>query len=266
MPRCVSHIPPDFLYFESLTVSRGDIIYSINSATKPVFPPLRSHETYIEAVRLWATSPSRKPVQKLGSRFWNLQDHGMTDALLQVLDAMASVTIAIDHYLKGKPDCLTVGVIARTRTAIQKRLLLLPPDDELGIIPSSNPCLYEACRLAGLIFGIAVVFPIPNTYDVLRTLSQRLKASIEKSEICESESLKVQYVLLWMLILGGIAALDKAERPWFVSRLAKLVRALEIDWNSVEGILERFLWLESACSPGGQLLWFEVVEFMDSTV
>jgi hypothetical protein len=111
-----------------------------------------------------------------------------------------------------------------------------------------------------------VVFLIPNTYDVLRTLSQRLKASTEKFEICRSKSLKVQYVLLWMLVLGGIAALDKAERPWFVSQLVKLVRALEIDWNSVEGILESFLWLESACSLGGQLLWSEVIEYIDSTV
>jgi hypothetical protein len=190
----------------------------------------------------------------------------MTDAMLQVFDAMASVTIAIDHYLKGKPDCLTVGVIARTRTAIQKRLLLLPPDDELSVIPLSNPCLYEACRLTGLIFGVAVVFPIPHTYDVLRTLSQRLKASIEKFEIFGPKSLKVQYVLMWMLIIGGIAALDKAERPWFVSELVTLVRALEIDWNSVEGILEGFLWLESACSAGGELLWSEVMEVIDSTV
>ena len=57
-----------------------------------------------------------------------------------------------------------------------------------------------------------------------------------------------------MLILGGIAALDEAERPWFFSQLVKLVKALEINWNSVERILESFLWLESACSPGGKLL------------
>jgi hypothetical protein len=238
----------------------------MNLASKPIFPPLQSRENYISAVRAWATSPSRKFVQKLGSKFWNLQDHGMTDTMLQLFDAMGSLTIAIDHYLKGKPDGLTLGEIARTRTGIQKRLLLLPPDEELGIMPLFSPCLYEPCRLTGLIFSIAVVYPVPKTYAMLRSLSLRLKASIEKSEISRSRSSEVQYVLLWILMLGGIAALDKAERPWFVSQLAALVRILEIDWDGVEEILESFLWLESACGSGGRLLWSEVMEYRDWTV
>ena len=266
MSRFVSPIPADFLYFESVTTSRQDILNSINTASKPIFLPLQIHETYITAVRAWATSPSRKFVQKLGSKFWNLQDHGMTDAMLQLFDAMGSLTMAIDHYLKGEPDGLTLGEIARTRTAIQKRLLLLPSDEELSVMPLFSPCLYEACRLAGLIFSIAVVFPVPKTYATLRTLSLRLKVSIEKSEIVRSRSSEVQYVLLWMLILGGVAALNKAERPWFVSQLVALVRILEIDWDGVEEIMENFLWLESACGSGGQLLWSEVMEYRDWTV
>jgi hypothetical protein len=262
----VSHIPVTFLYFELVTDARGDIIFSMNSASKPIFPPLRRHETYITAVRAWATSSSRKFVQKLGSKFWNLQNHGLTDDMLQVFDAVGSVTIAIDHYLKGEPDAPTVGVIARTRTAIQKLLLLLLPDEELNIIPLLSPYLYEACRLAGLIYGIAVVFPIPKPYDMFRTLSQRLKFYIEKFGICESQSLEVQHVFLWMSMLGGIAALDKAERLWFVSQLVRLIGILRIDWDSAEEILESFLWLDSACGSGGRRLWAEVVGSMDSTV
>jgi hypothetical protein len=264
--RFVSHIPTDFLDFELVTTSREDIITSMNSASKPTFPPLRSHETYITAVRAWAISPSRKFVQNPGSKFCALKDHGMTDATLQLFDAIGSLTIAIDHYLKGEPDGLTVGEIARTRTAIQKLLLLLPQDEELSIMPLRSPCVYEACRLTGLIFGIAVVFPMPNTYAMLSTLTLRLKASIEKSEISRSRSSEVQYVLLWMLILGGIAAMDKMERPWFVSQLVALVRILEMDWDGVEEILENFLWLESACGSGGRSLWSEVMECVDSIV
>jgi hypothetical protein len=267
VPRCVSHfIPADFPYFVSVTTSRGDIIVAMNSDAKPIFRPLQSHEPYITRVRAWATSPNRKFVQKLGSKFWNLRNCGLTDEMLQVFDAIGSLTVTIDHYLQGKPNALTVGVIARARTAIQKRLLLLPSDDELSTSPLSSPYLYEACRLTGLIYGIAVVFPIPKTYDLLKTLSQRLQASIEKFEIYRSKSFEVQYALLWMLMLGGIAALDKAERLWFVSQLVRLVRILRMDWDSIEEILESFLWLESACGPGGRLLWSEVMEFIDPTV
>jgi hypothetical protein len=262
----VSNIQPIILYFESVTVSSGDIIYSMNSDCKPFFPPLQRHETYITGVRAWATSPNRKFTQKLSSKFWNLQDHGLTEAMLQLFDAMGSLTIAIDHYLRGKPDGLAVGVIARTRTAIQKRLILLPSDEELSIIPLSSPCLYEACRLTGLIYGLAVVFPLSNTYDMFRTLSQSLKASIENFEIHRSEAVEVQHVLLWILVLGGIGAFEKPERDWFVVQLAGIVRRLEIDWDGVGEILENFLWLESACGPGGRLLWAEVMLFNASAV
>jgi hypothetical protein len=71
---------------------------------------------------------------------------------------------------------------------------------------------------------------------------------------------------LWILILGGIAALDKVERPWFVSQLGTLVKILEIDWDGIEEILESFLWLDSTCGSGGRLLWSEVMEYMDWTV
>jgi hypothetical protein len=61
-----------------------------------------------------------------------------------------------------------------------------------------------------------------------------------------------------MLVLGGIASLDKPERVWFVERLARLAAMLDVDWCEVKEILGTFLWLESACGDGGKELWGEV--------
>jgi hypothetical protein len=110
-------------------------------------------------------------------------------------------------------------------------------------------------------FSIAVIYPIPNTYDGLQTLVWELTASLEATDI---ESLSVDYsgVLLWILVLGGIGALGRPQRPWFVSNLALInVKRLKLDWEGVENILKRSLWLESACSPGGRRLWGEVMSF-----
>jgi hypothetical protein len=94
--------------------------------------------------------------------------------------------------------------------------------------------------------------------DVLQTLVRQLIASLEVADI---EYLSVDYseVLVWILVLGGIAAMSKPERPWFVSKFALVdVKILKLDWDGVEDILKSFLWLESACSPGGRRLWYEV--------
>jgi hypothetical protein len=183
--------------------------------------------------------------------------------MLEVLNCMEAITIAIDHYLQGTPGGLTLGQIVRTRTGIQKRLLVLPTAKELNINTTvlSCPDLYECCCLTAMIFSIAVIYPIPNTYDVLQTLVRQLIASLEVVDI---EILSVDYsgVLLWILVLGGIAALGKPERPWFVLNLAlNSLKRLKLDWDSVEDILKSFLWLESACSPGGRRLWGEVMSF-----
>jgi hypothetical protein len=207
---------------------------------KPVFPPLRFHEQYIATVKKWAIASRPSSLQPLGK--------------------------AIDHYLHGKPGGLTLGQIVRTRTGIQKRLLLLPTAKELNIgintniTPSSRPNLYECCRLTAMIFSIAVIFPIPSTYDVLQTLVRGLITSLEVTDI-ESYSVDCTRVLLWVLVLGGIAALGKPERPWFVSNLVLFAERSKLDWDGAEAILKTFLWLESACSPGGRQLWDEVMVF-----
>jgi hypothetical protein len=233
---------------------------AVNGFTKPILPQLRSHENYISAVKVWATTQYRNPVQTLASAFWHLQDYGITDSMLQVLDGMGALTLAFRHYLQGKPGGLTLGQLVRTRTAIEKRLLMLPGGDELNIATMIAPNVYECCRLTAMIFGVAVVLPIPNTYDVLQLYVTRLKAAIEESHLdtLSSQYANLSELLLWILMLGGIAALDKPERRWFVSQLALLVDKLRVDWRGVEGVLETFLWLDSACGPRGRELWAKI--------
>jgi hypothetical protein len=183
--------------------------------------------------------------------------------MLEALECMEAMAMAIDYYLKGKAGGLTLGRIVRTRTGVQKRLLLLPAagDLNINITSSSHTNLYECCRLTAMIFGVSVIFPIPNTYDILQTLVQGLTASLEVMEI-ENHSEDCSGVLLWMLVLGGIAALGKPERPWFVSNLALVgMERLKLDWDGVEAILKAFLWLESACGPGARQLWDEAMCF-----
>jgi hypothetical protein len=233
---------------------------AVNGFTKPILPPLRSHENYISAVKVWATTQYRNPVQMLASAFWRLQDYGITDSMLQVLDAMGALTFAIWHYLQGKPGGLTLGQLVRTRMAVEKRLLMLPSGDELNIPTMITPNVYECCRLTTMIFGVAVVLPIPNTYDILQIYVAHLKAGIEESHLdtLSSQNANLSDLFLWMLVLGGIASLDKPERRWFVSQLALLVDKLRIDWRGIEDILETFLWLDSACGPRGRELWAKI--------
>lgn len=191
-------------------------------------------------------------------------ENGLIPELLDVLDSLEATTTAIDHYLEGRPNSLTIGQIVKIRTAVQKRLLWLPRRKDLPTTSSSAPTLYECCRLTAVIFSIAVTYPIPNTYNILQGLVREVQVEIERLEIqsCGEDSLKF---LLWVLTLAGIAALGKPERSWFVMhmRLVRMRTSILDTWNSLEDVLRSFLWLESACSPGGRVLWDEVASLVE---
>jgi hypothetical protein len=245
-----------------LIVVRGDIISSTNSLAKPRFPPLRIHTASIPSLKAWAISPPRPAIQTQASAFQSLKEYGIIEPMLQVLDSIGAFTLAVDYYLQGKPFGLKLGAIGRMRTAVQQRLLLLPTAEELSIPSSSSkpkPNIYECCRLTALIYGVAVVFPVPNSHSVLQELVRRLVIVIGVLDI-RTFGVELGGVLLWMLVLGGIAALDTPERHWFASQLAWIVRRLDIDdWEGVEDVLGWFLWLDSACGEGGRLLWSEAM-------
>jgi len=241
----------------NVPINSGDIIAASNNLSKPLFPPLPSVGPWIEQLTTWAKAPIHFPIQHLGRGFLNLQKYGLTPEAIYIFDAMASTTVAIAHYLRGKPGGLTLGQIAKARTVVHQRLLLLPSFSELEGV-QDNPSVYEACRNTASIYAIAVIFPIPNSFHPFQTLVKRLKSCIESGGV-EKEAC-LSNLLLWVLVIGGIAALDKPEREWYVSKLILLIRRWGAwEWESVERNMGEYLWLESACGLAGRRLWAEVM-------
>lgn len=236
----------------------------LNLSEGAVFPPLKIHQTHIASIRRWAAEVAQ---QKPASAFRQFREDGISSDMLDCLDGIAALSLGIDRYEQGDSNGITLGRIVRTRLAVQKQVLMLPAASKsteqhysIEIPESRAPSLYECCRLTALIFSVAVIFPTTNQFSVLQRLVRELKAELEGMDmnIIPPDALNV---LLWTLVLGGVAALGKPERLWFTLQLKIVGEArLKLDsWKSVEQILETFLWLRSACSPGGRQLWHEVM-------
>ena len=207
----------------------------------------------------WAISPPRLPILQVGRGFRDLQGY-ITETAILVFDAVAALTIAIEHYLEGQPVGLSLGALSKMRTAVQYRLLSLPSCTELEKVPLVEPHLYEACRLTALIYGVAVVYPIPNSYKALQKLVQLLQDSLKAFSVEQLGAASLD-MLLWVLVIGAIAAFEKPERPWYIAQLAKRSKEwTSYDWEKVEEKMTLFLWLESACGSGGRIVWTEVTE------
>jgi hypothetical protein len=151
----------------------------------------------------------------------------------------------------------SLALLADQRNFTHHRLLSLPhhPISETDPTPD---LLYESTRLATYIYSLLVTFPFyPNMapFDEL--------ASLLKSEVSVLDTLDLfvneTRLLIWILVMGGIAAIDTVERLWFVSMLRELIVSVGVsNWEEMRDLLRCFLWLESINDVDGRVLWGEV--------
>jgi hypothetical protein len=231
--------------------SSSDILGSTQHLSKPYWPLLRRTISTDE-------TPIVSP-RKLGKGFEALASFGINNDAANVLHSMVDLTIIIDSHCRGIKPILDLNVFAEKRNAIQHRLMSLSTGDELEDGEICSVCLYESIRHAAVIYSIAVTFPLPPISGIFRKLARRLKDIMETSKFDPCWQL-CPNTLLWMLILGGIAASETLDRTWYVRNLAALSGALNFtEWKDVAEEVENYLWLESACDAGGRSLWNEVI-------
>jgi hypothetical protein len=136
--------------------------------------------------------------------------------------------------------------------------LSLKKGDELDYGEVTSPCLYESIRHAAIIYSAAVTFPIPASTGIFQRLASLLENVLEELKLDPCWQLCPK-VLLWVLVLGGIASSDTVHRSWYVQHLVAVSDTLNLlMWDEVVGELANYLWLESACDTGGRLLWQDV--------
>jgi hypothetical protein len=187
----------------------------------------------------------------------------ITEQMAQVFQAVKSYTSAIDGYQDRSLTEPGICQISNMRNFVQCQLLSLPSVLKLGPgVPLSRP-IYESCRLAGMIFGIGVIFPLPSQTAPFAALANFLQAElcgIDIVEFLNEEDSVVTGVLIWILTLGGIAAAPGSEeKAWYTRALSHVIIVSNLStWPDVKPVLQKMLWLDSACDFAGQQLWGEV--------
>jgi len=194
---------------------------------------------------------------ELEDGFMRLCDIGFTTELAEVYQAMKTYLSMVKRYEKSS---IIDPHMCDHRNIVQYHLLsLLPAKDFNEEFRQTHP-VYEACRLAGLIFGVGVIFPLSAQTAPFQTLVIQLQAELKSSDM-ESRwrSRDSIGVLFWVLTLGGIAATGYPERTWFVATLGRFISCSGLSsWQDLKQVLELMPWLDSACGNGAQQLWDEL--------
>jgi hypothetical protein len=194
----------------------------------------------------------------LGTGFPRLLFSGLDELFLSTIVAIVDLTVIIDCHCRGVKLIEDQTKFIDQRNAVQHRLLSLPSGLELkeGAVKSTS--VYECTRLACMIYGSGVTFPLPSVTGVFHRLASTLKTELETSRAdpCWLFSSKA---LLWILVFGGIAARGTKERSWYVQNMLTVTSVMKlVTWKAISTELKNFLWLDSACDSAGQELWSEV--------
>jgi hypothetical protein len=192
------------------------------------------------------------------SGFRELTPLGLTEEALGVFRDMRRYNALLEKYCDGDMWTYTRMELIDMRNAVQHRLVSLPLGSDLGDVTMQQVGIYECCRLTVLLYACAVTFPLPTSLEWDRNLVGGIQQTLENLSL-ESWPVYPSDFHLWVLMLGGIAAFQKAERSWFVGTLRSLAWRKELcDWSQVLPVFKSFLWLDRACEAGGMSLWDEV--------
>jgi hypothetical protein len=93
--------------------------------------------------------------------------------------------------------------------------------------------LYTACCLASLIYVSVALREIPPRAGFFNTLIERLTAVVQSIDIVGSCAMYPK-ILLWILGTGGVAALGRKQRGWYVKKLAAFCQDRNIyEWHAM---------------------------------
>ena len=132
---------------------------------------------------------------------------------------------------------------------------------------SDDAALDTACCLAASIFVDCCFRDLGFHANAIGILVTKLKTACEPLLQLQYETLEDETdgratlaKLLWLFTFGGIAAVGRPERTWFVEQLVHVCSALEItSWEEMEEILSCILWNAKWEVPRGSL-WESIVE------
>ncbi|OAP57263.1 hypothetical protein AYL99_08001 [Fonsecaea erecta] len=245
-------------------ISYSGVIQASRTLTQPVFPFVPLTDDGDRTATLWGMLGMRPSELRDEFTYSSLFDLGLTTDLAVVWVAMQRYEHGVEMFVDGALPDLDLARLCDRRNLIQHTLLSLPSHIDLPSAARSQP-IYEPTRLAILIYSLTVIFPIPAQTAPITILTRQLKTALRESDMRSSwsSSHQAQRLLMWILVIGGVAARDvPEERLWFIAALGRLSAQLGIKRfeDLKKTVLKRILWLDRACDDAGKRLWAEILE------
>lgn len=189
----------------------------------------------------------------------------LPDDLKDVLHNMRDYNTVINLYSQGLIPQLELAVIADRRNYIQFTLISLPSIREIHGQFIKTHRTYEPTRLAAMVYSLLIIFPLPAANRPFPRLAMMMANALSEPDVNPLTSSLWQgsrELLLWVLVVGGMAAKHTPHREWFANTLGEAIRNPDgsvSTWEDVKAVLTGIMWMDSVCDMGGQAVWTDAM-------
>jgi hypothetical protein len=147
-----------------------------------------------------------------------------------------------------------LGFLLDVRNATLHRLCCLGPLNEQSENTTVDVTLYEAIKLAAMIYCHGVLLAIPPHNGWLAQQSALLRDILRLGHRCLThEACRDAY--LWVIFVGGIVSRDATEGPFFEKLFQDMLQYYGTGWQAIERNLSAFIWTDLACKLEAQAFW-----------
>lgn len=236
----------------------GDLLSASYRLSKPIFPSFWKDE--IASLFQSPAHPflSSGVPSNCGIGFRTEIPSGLPVEAATAFSELAIVDQTMEQCRNRNPSDRDMRQVVDVRNRGHHRILSLPAWEELDTFDQRihDRTAYEGCRLTVLLYSNAVVFPIPPHSGYPGSLLEQIVALLT-AEVVERWRIEAWSLLVWMLVVAGIAALETEHRGFFERTLVSVIegqpqRALRgtTPSEALRSAVCKFLWTESACGKG----------------
>ncbi|EAW13689.1 uncharacterized protein ACLA_044090 [Aspergillus clavatus NRRL 1] len=231
--------------------ARFDLVTASRNLAKPHWPV----KTSLDPNEITRFLDRFSPVLDTGSdHLFAAVQASFNPAAALVFDTLRRYIVLLQEYAQGHLKGLDMAYLLGSRNIIHHRALSLPATHD-----PPRRRVNEPFRLAVTAFSLLVVFPTPLMARPYPRLAESLRGELGSVEECYQDWIGMPEVLVWVLVLGGMAATGTPQRAWYAGKLRWLVAMLGIvSWEQMRRILKSVVWMENLCVDEGVALWQEI--------
>lgn len=247
-------LPPELA---EVSCVRADLNCAITMGTKPVFSGLEGGPEYDQARQLSTTGNpiSHKPLVRMD------RDTKVETLNIVLKESFANLKL-LTQINGGKREPISIDKEESRRDSdslyrTEKSLLTLSKiwgPSKFVTSGALAAIIYTDNQIRGINFRARIM---DRVIERLQHALGKVMDDIPQHDLKENAA----RAILWVLIVGGVAADYRPCRGWFLERILDLCDVLDMrTWEDMEEILQKFLWPAAWHKPGF-LLWEDVEEY-----